>query len=106
MRQVSFTDAVNAMAPGSVHRFVLLDAQDWMNDIQLNELWDAITRASSPGARVIFRTAGRNTILPGRVAADTMMQWSYLEQRSLELGARDRSCIYGGFHIYERARAN
>lgn len=106
VRHVSFTDAVNAMAPGSVHRFVLLDAQDWMNDIQLNELWDAITRASSPGARVIFRTAGKNTILPGRVAADTMMQWNYLEQRSLELGARDRSCIYGGFHIYERARAN
>lgn len=103
VRHVSFTDALNKMEPGSAHRFVLLDAQDWMNDTQLNELWTAITRAAAPGARVIFRTAGRNTILPGRIALDTLAQWNYLDARSLELGACDRSSIYGGFHIYERA---
>ncbi|WP_373505810.1 DUF3419 family protein [Aestuariivirga sp.] len=106
VRHVSLTDALNEMNPASVHRFVLLDAQDWMSDDQLNDLWNAITRAAAPGARVIFRTAGRNTILPGRVHADTLAQWEYLDERSLELGARDRSCIYGGFHIYERARTH
>ena len=106
VRHVSFTDALNQMEPGSAHRLVLLDAQDWMNDIQLEELWTAITRAAAPGARVIFRTAGRNTILPGRIAADTLAQWNYLDARSLELAARDRSSIYGGFLIYERAPAH
>ena len=103
VRHASFTDALDSMTPGSVHRFVLLDAQDWMRDDQLNELWTAISRVATPAARVIFRTAGPNSILPGRVADDIMSKWNYLEARSLELGARDRSCIYGGFHIYERA---
>jgi len=31
-------------------------------------------------------------------------RWRYLEQRSLDLGKKDRSSIYGGFHIYEYAR--
>ncbi|WP_421693626.1 DUF3419 family protein [Aestuariivirga sp.] len=106
VRHVSFTDAVNAMAPGTAHRFVLLDAQDWMTDTQLEELWAGITHAAAPGARVIFRTAGRDTILPGRVPAHLLGQWRYLEQRSQELCRRDRSSIYGGFHVYERAAAH
>jgi S-adenosylmethionine-diacylglycerol 3-amino-3-carboxypropyl transferase len=51
---------------------------------------------------VIFRTAGTETILPGRVDGEVLQQWQYLERRSRELGERDRSSIYGGFHIYER----
>ncbi|MEQ9572820.1 MAG: DUF3419 domain-containing protein, partial [Nitratireductor sp.] len=43
------------------------------------------------------------SILPGRVAAETLGHWRYEQQRSLELGARDRSAIYGGFHLYVRA---
>ena len=106
MRHVSLTDALNAMPPGSAHRFVLLDAQDWMTDAQLNDLWQAVSRAAAPDARVIFRTAGKETILPGRVSDDILGQWRYLGDRSAELGARDRSSIYGGFHIYERTRPN
>lgn len=101
--QISFTDAIGAMPAASVDRFVLLDAQDWMSDAQLNALWIAITRAAAPGAREIFRTAGVATILPGRVDESILGHWRYLDQRSRELGARDRSCIYGGFHIYEHA---
>jgi S-adenosylmethionine-diacylglycerol 3-amino-3-carboxypropyl transferase len=82
---------------------VLLDAQDWMSDEQLNELWQAISAAAAPGARVIFRTSGEASILPGRVDADLLNRWAYLEARSTELGRRDRSSIYGGFHIYELA---
>jgi S-adenosylmethionine-diacylglycerol 3-amino-3-carboxypropyl transferase len=100
--RISLTDALEVMPAKSVDRFVLLDAQDWMTDIQLNALWRAISRAATPDARVIFRTAGTETILPGRVDGEILHQWHYLEARSLELGARDRSSIYGGFHIYER----
>lgn len=103
VRHASFTETVNAMAPGSAHRFVLLDAQDWMTDAQLSDLWAGITHAAAPGARVIFRTAGRDTILPGRVPNHILCQWHYLEQRSQDLCRRDRSSIYGGFHVYERA---
>jgi S-adenosylmethionine-diacylglycerol 3-amino-3-carboxypropyl transferase len=90
----------------SVDRVVLLDAQDWMTDAQLNELWSAITRAAAPAARVIFRTAGTETLLPGRVDAGVLASWRYLAERSRELAARDRSSIYGGFHIYELLRLN
>jgi S-adenosylmethionine-diacylglycerol 3-amino-3-carboxypropyl transferase len=100
--QASLTDALLGMPPASVDRFVLLDAQDWMTDRQLNDLWRAIARAAAPKARVLFRTAGSSTILPGRVEDSVLGEWRYLEERSAELGSRDRSSIYGGFHIYER----
>jgi S-adenosylmethionine-diacylglycerol 3-amino-3-carboxypropyl transferase len=102
VNRISLTDALEAMPAKSVDRFVLLDAQDWMTNIQLNALWRAISRAAAPDARVIFRTAGTETILPGRVDGEILHQWHYLEVRSRELGERDRSSIYGGFHIYER----
>ena len=100
--QISLTDALEAMPAKSVDRFVLLDAQDWMTDIQLNALWRAVSRAATPEALVIFRTAGTETILPGRVDGEVLRHWRYLGGRSRELGERDRSSIYGGFHIYER----
>jgi S-adenosylmethionine-diacylglycerol 3-amino-3-carboxypropyl transferase len=102
VQQINMTDALLAMSAGSVDRVVLLDAQDWMTDAQLNALWSAISHATSSEARVIFRTAGKSTILPGRVTEDVLGQWNYLDGRSLELGQKDRSSIYGGFHIYER----
>ncbi|MEO2039523.1 MAG: DUF3419 family protein, partial [Martelella sp.] len=88
----------------SVDRYVLLDAQDWMNDQQINALWSEITRTARPGARVIFRTAGEKSIIEGRLGAETAGRWSYLAQTSRELGMLDRSAIYGGFHIYEKKR--
>ena len=103
VKQISFVDALDAMPARSVDRFVLLDAQDWMTDAQLNNMWQAITRAAKPEARVIFRTAGEETILPGRVNNGTLNQWNYIAARSRELGELDRSSIYGGFHIYEFA---
>lgn len=98
--QISITDKLNSMNPATVDRVVLLDAQDWMDDKTLNELWSAITRSAKPGARVIFRTAGIETILPGRVKDETLSRWSYQSERSKELTLKDRSAIYGGFHIY------
>lgn len=103
VRHQSLTDVLAEMPAASAHRFVLLDAQDWMTDDQLNALWAAITHAAAPGSRVIFRTAGKPSILPGRINPDVLGRWRYLETESAELGARDRSSIYGGFHIYELA---
>ena len=97
----SVTDALAQAPQGSVDRVVLLDAQDWMTDAQLNALWSAISHAAAPKARVIFRTAGVETILPGRVIDGTLSKWRYLEELSHTLGQQDRSAIYGGFHIYE-----
>ncbi len=99
--QANMTHFLADADPQSVHRVVLLDAQDWMNDVQLNELWAAITKAAAPKARVIFRTAGEGDILPGRVVNDVLSRWTYLEKLSSELHAKDRSSIYGGFHVYQ-----
>jgi S-adenosylmethionine-diacylglycerol 3-amino-3-carboxypropyl transferase len=97
----SFTACLKAHPAESLDRYVLLDAQDWMNDDQLNELWGEITRTARPDARVIFRTAGEATILPGRVKTETLDRWTYDGERSRILGFMDRSAIYGGFHLYQ-----
>ncbi len=97
----SVTDVLAEAEPQSVDRIVLLDAQDWMSDDQLNALWAAATRATAPGARVIFRTAARHSPLEGRVAPSVLNRWSYDEAASKRGTARDRSAIYGGFHLYE-----
>jgi S-adenosylmethionine-diacylglycerol 3-amino-3-carboxypropyl transferase len=96
----SLTDFLGREEAGSFDAYVLLDAQDWMTDKQLNALWAEITRTARPGARAIFRTAAEETLLPGRVDESTLGRWSYLDVRSRALSAQDRSAIYGGFHLY------
>jgi len=96
----SYTDHLKGLPKGALNRFVLLDAQDWMDDATLTELWTEITRVAGRGARVIFRTAGVKTILPGRIPQDVLARWDYREAESLDWTARDRSAIYGGFHLY------
>jgi S-adenosylmethionine-diacylglycerol 3-amino-3-carboxypropyl transferase len=49
---------------------------------------------------VIFRTAAVPTLLPGRVSEGTLAHWTYEADASAEFTARDRSAIYGGFHLY------
>lgn len=96
----SFTEYLEAQEDASRDRYILLDAQDWMNDAQLNALWKEITRTAKPGARVIFRTAAKLSLLPGRIAPEVLDRWEYLEEESLAFSSRDRSAIYGGFHLY------
>ena len=100
IENVSVTDLLAAKPQASVDRFVLLDAQDWMTDAQLNALWREITRTAAPGARVIFRTAAEEDLLPGRVDKGVLARWTYAADESKALHARDRSSIYGGFHLY------
>lgn len=100
VRHVNFTDFLASQPAASADRYILLDAQDWMSDDQLNALWAQITRTARPGARVLFRTAGEPCILPGRVDDTLLSRWDYREDQSLEYTARDRSAIYGGVHLY------
>ena len=98
----SLTDCLQGAPARSKHGYVLLDAQDWMNDVQLNALWAEITRTAAPGARVIFRTGGSHDILPGRVRPELLNQWTYDADGAAQGTAQDRSAIYGAFHIYRR----
>jgi S-adenosylmethionine-diacylglycerol 3-amino-3-carboxypropyl transferase len=86
--------------PASFDRYALLDAQDWMSDADLAALWTLITRTARPGARVIFRTAADERLLPGRVPEGLLSRWTYETERSREFGRQDRSSIYGAFHLY------
>ena len=100
--QANLTEWLARQEAQSQHRFILLDAQDWMTDTQLNALWSQICRTAAPGARVLFRTADEPSLLPGRLANSLLEMWDYREERSRELTAMDRSSIYGGVHLYVR----
>lgn len=100
VRHQNFVEYLDSMPDGSLDRYILLDAQDWMTDAQLTRLWAAITRTAKPGARVLFRTAAAPTLLPGRVPDAILNRWDYAEAESLDFTARDRSAIYGGVHLY------
>ncbi|TYC52755.1 DUF3419 family protein [Rhodobacterales bacterium] len=96
----NFTEHLQSVESDSLDAYVLLDAQDWMTDQQLNALWSEMSRTARPGARVIFRTAAEPSLLPGRVADEILDRWTYEAEESLALGRQDRSSIYGGFHLY------
>jgi S-adenosylmethionine-diacylglycerol 3-amino-3-carboxypropyl transferase len=96
----SLTEHLAAQPAASLDAYVLLDAQDWMTDEQLTAVWSEIRRTSKPGARVIFRTAGEETILPGRVPDAILSRFSYDRDHCRALTLKDRSSIYGGFHLY------
>jgi S-adenosylmethionine-diacylglycerol 3-amino-3-carboxypropyl transferase len=98
---VNLTEHLARQHDASHDRYVLLDAQDWMDDQQLTRLWGEITRTAKPGSRVLFRTAAEPTLLPGRVPDALLARWHYAEAQSLELTRLDRSSIYGGVHLYQ-----
>ncbi len=99
-QQINFIEFLNQQPAQSLDRYVLLDAQDWMTNEDLSSLWTEITRTAKPGARVIFRTAAEESPLPGRVPDATLGHWDYAAETSKALFAKDRSAIYGGFHLY------
>ncbi|MEO1694774.1 MAG: DUF3419 family protein [Pseudomonadota bacterium] len=96
----SFTEYLASQQDATLNAYVLLDAQDWMTDEVLTALWTEIDRTAAPGARVIFRTAGEETILPGRVPQPILDRFSYDKTRCKAWTQADRSSIYGGFHLY------
>jgi S-adenosylmethionine-diacylglycerol 3-amino-3-carboxypropyl transferase len=103
IHHASLIEFLKAQPARSLHRYVLLDAQDWMTPAVLAQLWTQIDRtAHRTDARVIFRTAGEDSPLPRKLPADLLAPWVYRETESRTLHAKDRSSIYGGFHVYTR----
>jgi S-adenosylmethionine-diacylglycerol 3-amino-3-carboxypropyl transferase len=100
VHHTSYIDHLRTLPDHYLDRYVLLDAQDWMDDQTLTELWSEVTRTARPESRVIFRTAGIDSVLPGRIPAHLLDRWSYHEETSMRLLAQDRSAVYGGFHLY------
>lgn len=100
VRHCNFVEYLDSRPDASLDRYVLLDAQDWMDDDQLTTLWTAITRTARPGSRVLFRTAANPDILPGRVPDAILGRWRYEAEQSRDYTRRDRSSVYGGVHLY------
>ena len=94
-------EVLKQMPAKSVDAYVLLDAQDWMSYAEIGLLWAEITRTASPGARVIFRTAGAASPLESLLLEGGNQVWRRNAARSDQLIHEDRSGIYGGFHLYE-----
>jgi S-adenosylmethionine-diacylglycerol 3-amino-3-carboxypropyl transferase len=100
VHHLSLTDYLATQPANSFDRYIFLDAQDWMNDDQLTELWSEVIRTARPGTRVIFRTAGADSILPGRIPDEILNRFDYNAEQCKVWTAGDRSSIYGGFHLY------
>ena len=96
----SLLDYLAAQPDNSLDRFVFLDAQDWMNDALLNQLWHSISRVGKAGSRIIFRTAAAQSPLETALKPELLAQFEYHPATSARLFQQDRSAIYGGFHLY------
>lgn len=94
------TEFLQSQPQESLDCYVFLDAQDWMTNQQLRELWNEVMRTAAPGARVIFRTAGIDTPLQEALDKEFLAKWHYDKTLSAKAVKRDRSSIYGGFHVY------
>lgn len=94
------TSFMQSQQPNAFDVYVFLDAQDWMNAEQMTGVWSEVMRTASPGARVIFRTAAEESPLPKNLPKSILEKWSYDEAACREMVNKDRSSIYGGFHVY------
>ncbi len=101
VQQTTVTEFLHSQPDDRFNSYVLLDAQDWMTETQLADLWREITRTCQPGGRAIFRTAGRHSILEDVLPPEIRSQWHYDPEEGEAWLAKDRSSIYGGFHVYE-----
>jgi S-adenosylmethionine-diacylglycerol 3-amino-3-carboxypropyl transferase len=102
-RPGSITAYLASQPDRSIDRYVLLDAQDWMGPAELTELWREIGRTARAGARAIFRTLAAASPLEGTLPPALLAGWRSDRARGTALLARDRTGVYGGFHLYEAA---
>ena len=102
-RHGRLTEYLASRDRGSVNRFVLLDAQDWMTSAEVQGLWNAIDHcADTTDSRLIFRTAGNLQSFTSKLAQWPMQNWHYLESESIAATLQDRSGLYGGVHIMQK----
>ena len=100
VHHTTITGFLESQPAESLDCYVFLDAQDWMNAEALNMLWSEVVRTARPGARVIFRTAGDDSPLEEALSQDILGKFHYDPSASPEAVKKDRSSIYGGFHVY------
>lgn len=100
VHHTTITGFLQSQPAASLDCYVFLDAQDWMNAEALNILWKEVVRTARPGARVIFRTAGDESPLTHALAPDILNKFHYDPSLSPKAVEKDRSSIYGGFHVY------
>lgn len=96
----NLTDFLRQQPRASMDAYLFLDAQDWMDQQQLTELWDEVTRTAAPNAKVVFRTGGSESPLERQLPAHLISAWSTDFEHNRRLYATDRSAIYGGMHLY------
>jgi S-adenosylmethionine-diacylglycerol 3-amino-3-carboxypropyl transferase len=99
----SATDEIKNHPESTLNRFVLLDAQDWMDADAIEDLWAAIADKAELGSRIIFRTAGAASPVETAISAELRAKFVYEKELSQNLFKRDRSSIYGGFHLYVKS---
>jgi S-adenosylmethionine-diacylglycerol 3-amino-3-carboxypropyl transferase len=99
----SMTDFLAGRPDGSHDRYLLLDSQDWMTSEQLDALWTEIDRTATPGARVVFRTAGQESPLERGPRLPALRAWTRDPLLSAAVFRQDRSAIYGNAHVYIKA---
>jgi S-adenosylmethionine-diacylglycerol 3-amino-3-carboxypropyl transferase len=86
-----------------VDAVALSNSHDCLASETIRPLWDAIDRAGSERACVIFRTAGTESPLERRPELSSLRQsWRRDDERSSVGFELDRSAIHGGFHCYVR----
>jgi S-adenosylmethionine-diacylglycerol 3-amino-3-carboxypropyl transferase len=103
IHHASVTDYLAQQPEASVDVYVFLDAQDWMDDQQLNDLWTQVNRTARNGSRVVFRAAGKDSPLEGRLDPALLAKWHTDNERNHSFWQQDRSAIYGGCFIYTYA---
>jgi S-adenosylmethionine-diacylglycerol 3-amino-3-carboxypropyl transferase len=87
-----------------VTAFVLLDHMDWLAQKPrlLEEEWAGIFRMAGPGARVIFRSGGRDELF---LPLSVLRRLRFERERAEALHRRDRVGAYASFHIARLAPA-
>ena len=93
---------LEALPARHVDAVILLDSQDWMAPPEIRLIWEAIDRCGKHDVRVIFRTAGQESPLESADLGTLQRSWRRDAARSAIGFERDRSGIYGGFHLYRR----
>jgi S-adenosylmethionine-diacylglycerol 3-amino-3-carboxypropyl transferase len=71
-----------------------------MRPPEVVELWSEIARVGQPGSRIIFRTAGSQSPIESALPPELRARFEYEEEEAKRLHLKDRSSIYGGFHLY------
>jgi S-adenosylmethionine-diacylglycerol 3-amino-3-carboxypropyl transferase len=98
----SLLEFFRSLPAREVDAVALSNSRDCLAPETVRVLWDAIDRAGSERACVIFRTAGAESPLDRPELANLRKSWRRDEERSAIGFELDRSAIHGGFHCYVR----